>query len=346
MVKESIFNYSKASLEEVFLAAGYKKFKVKQLFSWIYQKNIMDVDKMSDLSKDFRKYLSENFDFSLLEIEKKQVSSDGTVKLLYKCNDDSLIETVVMRHNYGNSVCVSSQVGCLMACSFCASGLLKKERNLSQGEMILQVLQAQIAIEQRISNIVVMGSGEPFDNYDQVIGFANVVNEDIGMAIGARHITISTCGLVKGIERFKNEKQYNLAISLHSAIDSKRSMLMPINKTNNLSSLKQAILNYQEVKNRRVSFEYILLKDVNDSKKDANALVDFLKDIRNAYVNLIPYNSVSEMQYNGVSDFESLKFYDLLKKGNVAVTLRSKHGDDIDAACGQLRNKAILEEKV
>ncbi|MFV0254590.1 MAG: 23S rRNA (adenine(2503)-C(2))-methyltransferase RlmN [Erysipelotrichaceae bacterium] len=339
MSKKSIFNFSKDQLIEEFSIAGYKKFKAKQLFSWLYQKNVFDVNEMSDLSKDFRKYLLENYDFSLLSIERKQLSTDGTLKILFKCADGALIESVVMRHNYGNSICVTSQVGCLMGCSFCASGLLKKERDLSQAELALQLIQMQQEIKERISNVVVMGSGEPFDNYDNVIGFANLINDDNGLAIGARHITISTCGLIKGIEKFKYEKQYNLAISLHSAIDSKRSMLMPINKVHNLSALKQAILNYQSVKNRRVSFEYILLKGINDGSDDVQALAVFLKDIKNAYVNLIPYNSVAEMEYNGVNDFDALKFYDLLKKANVAVTLRTKHGEDIDAACGQLRNK-------
>lgn len=338
----SIFSKTINSLNDEFIANKYSSFRSKQLFAWIYQKNVYDVNLMSDLGKEFKSFLTDNYSFDLLEIVNKQVSKDGTHKLLFKCFDGSLIETVIMQHNYGYSVCVSSQVGCLMGCKFCASGLLKKERSLSAGEMVLQVLQAQSLLNgARISNVVVMGTGEPFDNYSEVMDFLSIINSDLGLAIGARHITVSTCGVVPGILKFKDEKPYNLAISLHAANNQLRDKLMPINQKYPLEKLREALLAYQEVKNRRLSMEYILLKGVNDKPSDAADLAKFLKPLNQVYVNLIPYNQVNEFGFQGVDDFSALKFYDLLKKEGVAVTLRNRHGDDIDAACGQLRNKYV-----
>ncbi len=345
MKKTSIFNYKIEELTEKFIEVGYKSFKVKQLFDWLYRKQVFDLNSMSNLAKDFKEYLTKNYSFELLEVKKRQISKDGTIKLLLSCEDGALIETVIMRHSYGNSVCVSSQVGCLMGCAFCASGLLKKQRDLFVGEMVLQVIQALIEVgDQRISNVVVMGSGEPFDNYRNVIDFLDIINSDIGIAIGARHLTVSTCGLVDGIEKFKNEKQYNLAISLHSCDEKVRTKLMPINQKYPLKTLQKALINYQEVKNRRISFEYILLKGINNREEDVQLIKEFIQPLNNSYLNLIPYNQVDEHGYQGVDDFQALEFYSLLKKAGIAVTLRSRHGDDIDAACGQLRNNYRGEE--
>jgi len=341
MKKEAIFGFEREILTEKFAVEGFKSFKVKQLFAWIYQKKLFDPGLMSDLSKAFRQYLEDNYDFSLVSIVKKQLSEDKTIKLLSACADGELIETVIMTHGYGHSVCVSSQVGCLMGCSFCASGLLKKIRDLSAAEMVAQVLIAEAECGARIDNVVVMGSGEPFDNYEEVIKFLNIINDDWGLAIGARHLTVSTCGIPEGIIRFAQEKPYNLAISLHAADDKLRSELMPINRAYPLAELKSSLSEYQKYRNRRVSLEYVLLKGINDRPADAENLKGFISGLKNIYVNLIPYNPIKECGYKGVSEMAALKFYDLLKKKNIAVTLRNRHGDDIDAACGQLRNREL-----
>ena len=345
MKKEAIFGLERETLTARFVSWGFKSYKVKQLFAWLYQRKIFKPELMSDLSKSFCQYLAENYDFSLLEVQRKQISTDGTVKLLFSCKDGELVETVIMAHGYGHSVCVSSQVGCLMGCRFCASGLLKKVRDLSAAEMVLQVLQAEAVSGSRLDNVVVMGSGEPFDNYPEVLKFLNIVNDDWGLAIGARHLSVSTCGIPDGIRQLAREKPYNLAVSLHAADDRLRSELMPINRAYPLSEIKTALIEYQVHRNRRISLEYILLKNVNDRPEDAENLKRFVSGIRNVYVNLIPYNPVLECGYQGVSEMAALKFYDLLKKKKIAVTLRNRHGDDIDAACGQLRNREVEGER-
>ena len=344
MSELTIFDYKKEKLLEEFAINGFKSYKVKQLYNWLYQRKVNSFMDMSDLSKDFRMYLNENYPLRFLRLIKRLDSEDGTIKLVFACEDDELVETVIMRHDYGNSVCVSSQIGCLMGCLFCASGLLKKVRDLTSGEMVLQVLQAEIEIGERIDNVVVMGSGEPFDNYDKVIEFLDIINDDWGLAIGARHISVSTCGIIPRILDFAHEKPYNLAVSLHSAILEKRERLMPITRKYPLEKLKEALKSYIEIRNRRVSLEYILFRGINDQREDVKALRDFVKGLKNVYVNLIPYNSVEEYKLKGVSEIEALKFYNELKEKHVAVTLRNRYGDDIDAACGQLRNRLIKGE--
>lgn len=343
MNKPLIFSQTPQQLNDCLINNGYSGYKTKQIYQWLYQKEICDINQMSDLAKGFREFLQDKYMFNSLQVVKQQKSVDGSLKILFSCVDGALVETVIMRHHYGNSVCVSSQVGCLMGCTFCASGLLKKQRDLSAGEMVLQVALAKQLIGERISNVVVMGSGEPFDNYQQVIDFLTIINNDNGLAIGARHITVSTCGIVPKILLFKEEKPYNLAISLHAANDELRSKLMPVNEKYPLKMLQDALISYQLVKNRRLSIEYILFSGVNDKIEDADDLARFVKPLTCAYINLIPYNNIDEFDLQGVDDFAALRFYDLLKKRNIAVTIRSKHGDDIAAACGQLRNKYIEE---
>ena len=249
-----------------------------------------------------------------------------------------------MKFDYGYSACISSQVGCNMGCSFCASGLLKKQRDLKVSEIVLQVLMLQMELDKqgkRLGNIVVMGTGEPFDNYDNLMKALGIINDPFALAIGQRHISVSTCGLVPKIRQFAQENvQYNLAISLHGSNDELRSKLMPINKKYHLDELIDAVRFYLENTNRRVTFEYLLLAGINDSETNAKELKELLKGL-NAYINLIPYNEVEENNYQTSSAENSLRFYDLLKKENVAVTLRQKRGDDIDAACGQLRAKEM-----
>ena len=324
-----------------------KKFRAKQIYSWLYQKRVSTFDEMTDLKKSFIDTLQANYYIDNLEIVEQQVAQDQTVKFLFKLQDGSFIESVLMRFDYGNSLCVTSQVGCNMGCKFCASGLLKKKRNLTSGEIVAQVMAAVKYLDleqQRLSNIVIMGTGEPFDNYDNIMDFCNTINDANGLAIGARHITISTCGLADKIRDFANEKtQYNLAISLHAANNQLRNEIMPINKAFALEDLMDSLKYYSSLSNRKITFEYILLEDVNDSEKDAKELAKLCKGL-NAYINLIPYNAVDEHGYQGSSPKTVLKFYDTLMKNGVKATVRNRVGDDIDAACGQLRAK--YERKV
>lgn len=336
---ENIYNYSLEQLTNYFASINQKPFRAKQVFSWLYQKEASSFDEMSNLSKELREQLKEHFTFDILKIVEKQESKDGTIKYLFEMLDGSLIETVLMIHDYGKSLCVTSQVGCNMKCSFCASGLLRKQRDLTPGEIVAQVMKVQLDTKQRISHVVVMGTGEPFDNYDNVMEFVRIINHPNGLAIGARHITISTCGLIPGIQRYSDEGiQTNLAISLHAPNDEIRNQLMPINRRYPLDDLRRAISDYIDKTNRRVTFEYILLKDVNDSLVDARQLAHYLRGL-NAYVNLIPYNSVDEHGYQP-SDQETIeKFKSELLRLHINVTLRKEHGRDIDGAFGQLRAK-------
>lgn len=342
-----IYDLSFNDLENYLVEKGLKPYRAKQVFKWLYEKRVKSFESMSDISKDLKEELNKDFYFYELKEIKRQESKDGTIKFLFELNDGALIESVLMVFDYGYSACISSQVGCNMGCKFCASGLLKKQRDLSAGEIVLQVLCIQRYLDtkdSRLDNIVVMGTGEPFDNYDNLMKALSIINNPHGLEIGARHISISTCGLVPGIRRFANEKvQYNLAVSLHAANDELRSELMPINMAYNLKELMDAISYYSELNNRRITFEYLLIAGLNNSSKDADDLKKYLQG-KNAYINLIPYNEVKENPYRSTTPEETLEFYDLLKKRGIAVTLRQKRGDDIDAACGQLRAKEILND--
>ncbi len=343
MMKNSIYNLSLNELEKFVSDQGGKSFRAKQIFKWLYKKRVNSFEEMSDVSKAFIDELNQHFQFETLKLHTRQVSSDGTVKYLFELEDGFLVETVLMHHDYGKSVCVTSQVGCNMGCKFCASGLLKKNRDLSAAEMVAQILYVQKELdetEERVSHCVVMGTGEPFDNYDNVIRFLNILNEPIGLEIGARHLTVSTCGIVPKIKEFsKGKYQYNLAISLHAPSDSLRSELMPINHAYPLKDLMNALREYSEENNRRITFEYILLKDVNDQNEHAKQLSQLVKGM-NAYVNIIPYNAVDEHSFKAVNFKDAMRFYDQLTRLGVKCTLRQEHGSDIDAACGQLRAKA------
>ena len=342
MAMNLIYDYNLEDLERIFLEKGYKKYRALQVFKWLYQKRAVSFEVMSDISASMIEELARDYQIDSLKLQTSQVSSDKTTKLLFELNDGYYIESVIMYFDYGISACISTQVGCNMGCSFCASGLLKKKRDLSCGEIVNQVLNIQRLLDkdgERLDNIVVMGTGEPFDNYDNVIKAMGIINHAHGLAIGARHISISTSGLVPMIRKFANEGlQYNLAISLHAANDDLRDRLMPVNKAYPLDQLMDAVRYYSEHSSRRITFEYLLLDGINDREKDADDLKKLLQGL-NAYINLIPYNRVEEMSYSGSSELKTLQFYDLLKKRNIAVTIRQKKGDDIDAACGQLRAK-------
>ncbi|MBO4537747.1 MAG: 23S rRNA (adenine(2503)-C(2))-methyltransferase RlmN [Erysipelotrichaceae bacterium] len=339
---KTIYDLDHQQLVSLCLDNGFKRYNADQLFKWLYRKRETSFDAMSDLSVRMREFLKENFSIGLLRILRKQVSRDGTRKYLFELTDGSSIETVLMHYDYGDSICVTSQVGCNMGCSFCASGLLKKQRNLTAGEMVGQLLSVQKDIDElgiRVSHIVVMGTGEPFDNYDSVMTFLRIANHDLGLGIGARHITISTCGLVPMIRRFADEQtQYNLAISLHAPNNELRSRLMPVNKAYPLEQLMDALRYYCSKNNRRLSFEYILLKDVNDTDECVEQLAELTREF-DVYVNLIPYNNVDENGYVSTDYKTAMQLYNKLMNRGVRCTLRQKHGDDIDAACGQLRSK-------
>lgn len=348
-IMKSLYDFNYDQMGEMALEYGWKKFRGHQIFQWLYRKRVIDIDDMSDLSLETRETLKEHYELNELTLRDKQVSNDGTIKYLFALADGSLIESVLMQFDYGKSICVTSQVGCNMACAFCASGLTKKKRDLTSGEMVSQVLYVQRdldANEERLSHIVVMGTGEPFDNYENVMNFLSTVNHDRGLGIGARHITISTCGVVPKIYEFSSEHtQYNLAVSLHAPNNHLRDQLMPVNKAYPLEELMEAIRTYASENNRRLTFEYILLKGVNDHKEHVNQLARLLKGL-NAYVNLIPYNAVDENGFKGVCYDEAMVFYDALMKRGVRCTIRKEHGADIDAACGQLRVKHLKKENV
>lgn len=344
----SLYDFNYEQIQEFALEKGWKKFRGHQIFQWLYRNRVADIEEMSNLSKETRDTLQREFIISPLTLREKQVARDGTTKYLFELEDGALIESVLMLFDYGKSICVTSQVGCNMGCAFCASGLTKKQRNLTSGEMVAQVLYIQRELDQkeeRVSHIVVMGTGEPFDNYDNVMNFLSTVNHDRGLAIGARHITVSTCGIVPRIYTFAQEHtQYNLAISLHAPNDELRDALMPVNHAYPLAELMKALDYYSSENNRRLTFEYILLKGVNDQLKHAKELAHLIGR-RNAYINLIPYNSVDEKGFRGVSHDSAMVFYDQLMKLGVRCTIRKEHGGDIDAACGQLRVKHMRSKE-
>lgn len=346
-MKKNLFGYTLPALEEEMLSRGEKKFRATQLFGWMYKKGVRSFEEMSDISKSFREVLAEEYCLDLPRLFSKQVAKDGTVKLLLEMEDGAKVETVLMRYDYGNAVCVSSEVGCSMGCAFCASGLLRKERTLKTYEMMGQVLVMDALLREEgesVSHVVVMGTGEPFDNYDNVSAFLHILNEPKGMEIGARHLTVSTCGLVPGILRYAKEGiQVNLAISLHAPNNLIRNQLMPINKAYPLEKLLPAINTYIEESGRRVTFEYILIKGLNDGIESAKELVSLLRGTL-CYVNLIPLNPVKEKPFERSDQATTKAFSRYLNDHGVNCTVRKEWGTGIDAACGQLRAKVVKEE--
>ena len=337
---KSIFDLKLDDLTLYLESHGYSKFVSKQIYDWIYKKRVFDFDKMSNLKLDLRELLKKDFDINMLTLKRKQ-TSDLTNKYLFELADGNLIESVLMRHDYGISVCVSSQIGCNMGCSFCESGRLKKVRDLLPGEIVRQILMIEEDIGMRISSVVIMGIGEPFDNYDNIMDFIRIINSPFGIAIGARHITVSTSGLVPKIMKYANEDlQTNLAISLHAPNDELRNKIMKVNKAYNISELINAIKYYIEKTNRRVTIEYVMLNMVNDSEDNAMELANLLRGL-NVYVNLIPYNETSHIEYKKSSNDRVMKFYDTLKRCGINVTVRREFGGNIDAACGQLRANEV-----
>ena len=343
----NIYNLTYEELITFFINHGEKKFRAEQVFEWLYRKRCTSFDEMTNLSIKTIALLKEHFSFNFLNLKEKYQSNDGTVKFLFELNDGNLIETVLMHHPYGYSVCITSEVGCKMGCIFCASGELGFVRCLELDEMVLQILQVDNFLKEkdaRISNIVVMGIGEPFDNYDNLMRFLSVVNYPKGLEIGARHITVSTSGIVPKIREFaETPLQVNLAISLHAPNNDLRSKMMKINNKYPIEEVMAAVKYYLEKTNRRITFEYILIKGLNDSLNEAKELVKLLKGI-NCYVNLIPYNKVWTKSLDATDHLNAEAFLSYLMERGITTTLRIEKGADVNAACGQLRAKRMVQD--
>lgn len=349
MNKQSIYGLTFDQLAAWLAEHGYKKYRASQVWDGLYRKRAEAFAEMTEVHADCVRLLEDHFYMESMSEHTKQESADGTVKFLFRLSDGNLIETVLMRHKFGLSVCVTTQVGCNIGCSFCASGLLAKSRDLSSGEIVEQIMKVQLYLDragngERVSHIVVMGIGEPFDNFINLIDFLKVVTDHKGLAIGARHITVSTSGLAGKIKEFADlNLRVNLAISLHAPNDELRTRIMKINRAIPIAPLMEAIDYFLAKTNQRVTLEYILLKDVNDRKEHALELAELIADRRPLVnVNLIPYNPVDEhSQYQRSEQTSVRAFYDTLKKQQVSCSVRLEHGTDIDAACGQLRSKQI-----
>ena len=336
---QAIYDLTIEELEDYFLKKDEKIYKAKYLYNFLYKEKISNFDEITTLKKSLREELKKDFYFPKIDVLKHE-NGENVQKFLFSLEDNLLIEAVLMQHDYGLSLCMSSQVGCNMGCKFCESGRLKKRRNLEAYEMIEQILKVENLINDKVSRIVVMGIGEPFDNYDNLCKFIKIINSDLGLAIGSRHITVSTCGIVPKIKEFAEfPYQVNLAISLHSAIEEKRLELMPISKAYNLESLKEALKYYYNKTHRRLTIEYIMLNEVNDTLEDAKALVNYVKDL-NCYINLMPYNTTNASDFERSSDKNIKQFYDYLIKNKLTSTVRREFGSKISAACGQLSSMA------
>jgi len=308
------------------------------VFDWLYRKKVKSFDEMSNLKKEVIEELKKDFSCRTIQITKVERDIDVS-KYLFELEDGEKVEAVLMNHDYGNSVCISTQVGCNMGCKFCESGRLKKVRNLNTNEMVEQILLVEEDCKTRISHVVVMGIGEPFDNYDNLIKFIEIINHPKGIALGSRHITVSTCGIVPKIKEFSLlPYQVNLAISLHAPNNEIRNQIMPINKVYNLDVLMETLREYIKNTSRRVTFEYILLKDINDREQDALELSKLVSGM-NCYINLIPYNETNNISFKRSNKETISKFYDILKKNRINATIRREFGSKISAACGQLRSK-------
>ncbi len=338
---KNIKDYNLDELKQEFIKLGEKPYRAEQVFKWLYTTNVTTFDEMSNLSLELREKLKNEFSICVYNIIKKQESSDGTKKYLFDILDTNAIETVLMSYHHGYTICVSSQVGCKMGCKFCASTGIQFVRNLTAGEIVEQILAVQRDENIKISNVVFMGIGEPFDNYDNVLNAIKIINNQKGLNIGARHISVSTSGLVPKIYDFANEElQCTLSISLHATTNEKRSAMMPINNKYNIEELMKACKYYISKTNKRISFEYALAKDNNESIEDAKRLVKLLKGML-CHVNLIPINPIDNGKYTKSTNENIMKFRDYLNDNGIVATIRRELGSDIDAACGQLRRKNL-----
>ena len=339
MEKIDIMSLRLNELEELILSMGEKKFRASQIYEWIHNKRICDFDEMTNLSNEFRTKISQHFYLKQLIVARKLESSiDNTVKYLYELSDGNHIECVMMDYKHGNSLCISTQVGCKMGCEFCASTIAGFKRNLTPSEMLQQLYVTERDSKQKISSIVLMGIGEPLDNYDNVLSFLDILSSEKGTNMSLRHVSLSTCGIVDRIyELSKHKYRLTLSISLHATSDIKRSEIMPINKTYNIDKLLKACKHYINETGRRISFEYALIDGVNDSKEQALELIKLLRGI-NCHVNIIPVNTIKERNFK--SNKQSVAtFVSYLEKGGINATVRRTLGSDINAACGQLRRE-------
>jgi len=338
---QNIKDYNLDELKQELISLGEKPYRAEQIFNWLYIEKVKTFDEMTNISLELREKLKQNYTMCNFEILRKQESSDGTKKYLFDILDGNAIETVLMEYHHGKTICVSSQIGCRMGCKFCASTGIAFVRNLTSGEIVEQILAVEQDIGEHISNIVFMGIGEPFDNYDNVMHAIRIINNQKGLNIGARHISISTSGLVPRIYDFANEElQCTLSISLHATTDEKRSQMMPVNNLYPLKELMQACKDYIAKTNKRISFEYALAKDNNDNLEDAKKLVQLLKGMI-CHVNLIPINKIENGKFVKSSNENIIKFRDYLNDHGIVATIRRELGSDIDAACGQLRRKNL-----
>lgn len=339
---KNILDFTLDELKDWMNKNGESKFRAKQIFQWIYKKAVFNFDDMSNISKSTKEKLKENFCIQIPNVVKRYVSNiDGTEKFLFEYKDGNIIESVVMKYKHGNSICVSTQVGCRMGCKFCASTVDGVVRNLTSGEIIAQVLKAQKEIGDRISNVVLMGSGEPLDNYDNVLKFLKLINDEDTINIGQRHITLSTCGIVPNIKKLADEKmQITLAISLHAPNNEIRKSMMPIANKYTLEELLDACRYYYRTTNRRITFEYALVKGINDSMENAKELIKVLKGIL-CHINLIPVNEIKENNYERSNSKDIEEFKETLIKHGIETTIRREMGSDINGACGQLRRNYI-----
>ena len=341
---KNIKEYNLDELQNELVALGEKKYRAEQIFKWIYVDKVKEFDEMTNLSIELREKLKKEYTMCNFKILKKQEASDGTKKYLFDVLDGNAIESVLMEYHHGKTICVSSQIGCKMGCKFCASTGIKFIRSLTCGEIVEQILAVEQDIGDKISNIVFMGIGEPFDNYDNVMKAIKIINNQKGLNIGARHISISTSGLVPMIYKLADEElQCTLSISLHATNDAKRSSMMPINNRYNIEELMEACKYYINKTNKRISFEYALAKDNNDNLDDAKELVKLLKGML-CHVNLIPINKIENGDYVKSTNENIIRFRDYLNQNGIVATIRRELGSDIDAACGQLRRKSIKEE--
>ena len=337
-MKSDIKSLSLSELKAEMENMGEKSFKAKQIYSWLHKRGAESFDEMTDISKKLRENLENSYDIYNCSIEKKLVSMyDNTVKYLFRLHDGELIESVVMKYKYGYTICVSSQVGCKMGCRFCASGIAGFVRNLNVSEILSQIYTAQRDLDIRISHIVMMGVGEPLDNFDNVINFLSMISDENGLNIGMRNISLSTCGVVTGIYKLLEKKlQLTLSISLHAPNDEIRSRTMPVNDRWNIDELLKACRDYTKETSRRISFEYAMIDGVNDSDECARELASRLKGML-CHVNLIPVNSVKERNFRKSNDKQIASFIKILEAKGINVTVRRTLGSDINASCGQLR---------
>lgn len=342
MRKKDIASYTFEELKTEMESIGEKAFRAKQIYEWLHQKLVDDFEEMTNLSKALREKLNAQYEICKVEMERRQISKmDGTNKFLFCLEDGNMVESVLMKYKHGNSVCISSQVGCRMGCRFCASTLDGLERNLTPSEMLRQIYQIQKISGERVSNIVIMGTGEPLDNYDNFVKFIHMISDQYGLNISQRNITVSTCGIVPNIRRLAEENlQITLALSLHGSNQEKRKALMPVANKYELSEVLAACDYYFEQTGRRISFEYSLVHHVNDTPEDSAELVQILKH-RNCHLNLIPVNPIKERNYEKPDKKSAENFKNKLEKNGINVTIRREMGSDIDGACGQLRRKTM-----